>query len=76
MTLYRPEAFDRLTDTQWDEARVRDGIRDIVADAGAAVPFATVASIVEERCAACHSVHPTLVSAAPLGLTLDTPAEI
>jgi uncharacterized membrane protein len=40
------------------------------------VPFATVARIVGERCAACHSVHPTLVTAAPLGLTLDTPAEI
>jgi uncharacterized membrane protein len=41
-----------------------------------AVPFARVAQIVDERCAACHSVHPTLVAAAPLGLTLDTPAEI
>jgi uncharacterized membrane protein len=44
--------------------------------AGATVPFATVARIVDQRCAACHSVHPTLVSTAPLGLTLDTPAEI
>ena len=40
------------------------------------VPFATAARIVEQRCAACHSLHPTLVSTAPLGLTLDTPAEI
>jgi hypothetical protein len=31
--LYRPEAFDRLTETPWDEARVRDGIRAIVDDA-------------------------------------------
>jgi Lanthionine synthetase C-like protein len=30
--LYRPEAFDRLTDTPWDEARVRDRIRAIVSD--------------------------------------------
>ena len=30
--LYRPEAFDRLTDTPWDEERVRAGIREIVAD--------------------------------------------
>jgi uncharacterized membrane protein len=44
--------------------------------AGATVPFATVARIVDQRCAACHSVHPILVSTAPLGLTLDTPAEI
>jgi Lanthionine synthetase C-like protein len=36
VTLYRPEAFDRLTDTPWDEARVRDRIRDIVADTDAA----------------------------------------
>ena len=36
MTLYRPEAFERLTDTPWDEARVRDRIRDIVSDTDAA----------------------------------------
>jgi Lanthionine synthetase C-like protein len=30
--LYRSEAFEALTDTRWDEARVRDGIRAIVAD--------------------------------------------
>lgn len=30
--LYRPEAFDRLTDTPWHEERVRAGIREIVAD--------------------------------------------
>jgi len=33
--LYRPDAFEPLTDTQWDEARVRDGIRAIVDDADA-----------------------------------------
>ncbi|HEY1368403.1 MAG TPA: LanC-like protein [Gaiellaceae bacterium] len=31
--LYRPEAFDRLTDTRWGERRVRAAIADIVADA-------------------------------------------
>jgi uncharacterized membrane protein len=41
-----------------------------------AVPFATVARIVDQRCTACHSQHPTLVSEAPLGLMLDTPQEI
>jgi lanthionine synthetase-like protein len=30
--LYRPEAFEPLTDEPWDEQRVRDGIRAIVAD--------------------------------------------
>ena len=42
----------------------------------AAVPFAQVASIVERRCAACHSDHPTKVDAAPRGIKLDTPEEI
>ena len=36
MTLYRPEAFERLTETPWDEARARDRIRGVVADADAA----------------------------------------
>jgi uncharacterized membrane protein len=42
----------------------------------AAVPFATVQRIVDQRCTACHSQHPTKVSEAPLGLMLDTPEEI
>ena len=42
----------------------------------ATVPFAQVASIVEHRCAACHSDHPTKVDAAPRGIKLDTPEEI
>lgn len=33
--LYRPEAFDALTETGWDEARVRDAIRAIAADTDA-----------------------------------------
>jgi uncharacterized membrane protein len=41
-----------------------------------AVPFATVARIIDQRCTACHSMHPTKVSEAPLGITLDTPEEI
>jgi uncharacterized membrane protein len=41
-----------------------------------AVPFATVARIIDQRCTACHSMHPTKVSEAPLGITLDTPQEI
>jgi lantibiotic modifying enzyme len=31
--LYRPEAFEPLTEERWNEARVRDAIREIVADA-------------------------------------------
>jgi hypothetical protein len=34
--LYHPSAFEPLTDEPWDEARVRDGIAAIVADADAA----------------------------------------
>jgi Lanthionine synthetase C-like protein len=33
--LYRPEAFDRLTDTAWNEARARERIREIVANTDA-----------------------------------------
>jgi uncharacterized membrane protein len=42
----------------------------------APVPFAAVRQIVDHRCTACHSLHPTLVAEAPLGLRLDTPQEI
>jgi hypothetical protein len=36
VTLYRPDKFDPLTDARWDEGRVRDRIRGLVADADAA----------------------------------------
>jgi len=41
-----------------------------------AVPFARVARIVDTRCAACHSMHPTKVDSAPKGITFDTAAQI
>jgi uncharacterized membrane protein len=41
-----------------------------------AVQFTQVARIVDQRCTACHSQHPTKVSAAPRGIELDTPQEI
>src|SRR5512132_313628 len=40
------------------------------------VQFATVARIIDQRCRACHSQHPTKESEPPLGLMLDTPQEI
>jgi uncharacterized membrane protein len=40
------------------------------------VQFPQVARIIEQRCAACHSLHPTKVSEAPRGIKLDTPEEI
>jgi len=46
------------------------------AAAAAPVPFARAQAIVQERCVPCHSAHPTKVDAAPLGIELDTPAEI
>jgi uncharacterized membrane protein len=48
------------------------------AESAAAVPFAQVASIVEQRCAPCHSANPTNSSftTAPKGIVLDTPAQI
>jgi hypothetical protein len=36
VTLYRPEAYERLTDARWDEGHVRDRIRAVVAAADAA----------------------------------------
>jgi uncharacterized membrane protein len=47
-----------------------------VATGAPSVQFAHVARIIEQRCAACHSLHPTKVAAAPRGIKLDTPAEI
>jgi uncharacterized membrane protein len=46
--------------------------------AGPAPPFARVQAIVLERCATCHSLHPTQPGypAAPLGIRFDTRAEI
>src|SRR5207237_536802 len=41
-----------------------------------AVSFARVQQIVDARCTACHSDHPTKVSTAPRGVKLDTPDEI
>ena len=34
--LYRPDAFEPLTDEPWDERRVGDAIREIVAETDAA----------------------------------------
>ena len=44
--------------------------------AAGSVSFAQANAIVQERCVPCHSEHPTRVSAAPLGIELDTAAAI
>ncbi|HEY7017907.1 MAG TPA: urate hydroxylase PuuD [Gaiellaceae bacterium] len=44
--------------------------------AAGTVSFARAHAIVQERCVPCHSEHPTKVSAAPLGIELDTGAEM
>src|SRR6476660_2140054 len=47
-----------------------------VATGAPTVQFAQVARIIEQRCDACHSLQPTRVATAPLGIKLDTPEEI
>jgi uncharacterized membrane protein len=46
--------------------------------AGPKVPFSRVRGIVAQRCAVCHSMHPTQpgFSAPPKGIAFDTPAQI
>lgn len=45
---------------------------------GAFVPFSQIQSIVQQRCAYCHSLSPksTQYTTAPLGIRFDTPQEI
>jgi uncharacterized membrane protein len=44
--------------------------------AGATVTFVQVQHVIDQRCTACHSSHPTRVSVAPAGITFDTAAQI
>jgi uncharacterized membrane protein len=44
--------------------------------AGTPVPFARAHAIVDRRCVACHSTHPTKVSSPPKGITFDSASEI
>jgi uncharacterized membrane protein len=57
-------------------AAVAVAIRPNGSSGGTAVPFTRAQAIVQERCAPCHSVHPTEVDVAPMGLVFDTPKEI
>jgi uncharacterized membrane protein len=41
-----------------------------------ALKVADVAPVLQQRCAACHSAHPTLMGSAPAGVRLDTPDDI
>jgi uncharacterized membrane protein len=47
-----------------------------MAVAAGSVSSARAEAIVEQRCVPCHSAHPTRVAAAPLGIELDTAAQI
>lgn len=38
--------------------------------------LATIQPILTQRCAQCHSAHPTMMGSAPAGVLLDTPDEI
>jgi uncharacterized membrane protein len=42
----------------------------------AEIPFSRVAQIIDQRCTACHSQHPTKLDSAPKGITFDTPEQI
>jgi uncharacterized membrane protein len=44
--------------------------------AAGSVSFKQAQAIVQQRCVPCHSAHPTRVAAAPLGIELDTAAQI
>jgi uncharacterized membrane protein len=44
--------------------------------AGTSVAFAPVKRIVDQRCTACHSDHPTKADTAPRGIKLDTASQI
>jgi len=44
--------------------------------AGATVTYAQVQHVIDQRCTACHSSHPTRMSVAPAGITFDTAAQI
>jgi uncharacterized membrane protein len=62
-------------------AAVAVAIRPTGGSGGTAVAAGSVSSaraeaIVEQRCVPCHSAHPTRVAAAPLGIELDTAAQI
>ncbi|TAM50525.1 MAG: hypothetical protein EPN57_22340 [Paraburkholderia sp.] len=41
-----------------------------------AVKLADIEPILQQRCVACHSAHPTMMGSAPAGVLLDTPGEI
>ena len=46
------------------------------AAASSSVTFARANAIVQQRCVPCHAAHPTRVAAAPLGIELDTAAQM
>ncbi|HEU5090451.1 MAG TPA: urate hydroxylase PuuD, partial [Roseiflexaceae bacterium] len=52
--------------------------RGPIANAGAPVPFADAQAVIERRCVACHSAHPTddVFKAPPAGIRLDSPERI
>jgi len=51
-------------------------IRPHSSSGGTPVPFKRIDAIVEARCVPCHSVRPTKVDSAPMGIVFDTPQQI
>ena len=52
------------------------GAAGVTGKATGNVSLAQARAIVQQRCVPCHSHHPTLVAAAPLGIRFDTPQEM
>ena len=40
------------------------------------VKVADIVPVLQQRCVACHSAHPSMMGSAPAGVLLDTPEEI
>jgi len=40
------------------------------------IKVSDIQPIIQQRCATCHSAHPSMMGSAPAGVVLDTPAEI
>jgi uncharacterized membrane protein len=38
--------------------------------------IADIVPVLQQRCVACHSAHPTMMGSAPAGVLMDTPDEI
>ncbi|OCR21853.1 membrane protein [Pseudomonas syringae] len=76
---YQPLPGTAIGGYRHDEARPEPAPAPVeVAKASPGVDFEKVHSVIQERCAVCHSAKPTspLFSTAPAGIMFDTPQQI